>query len=462
MKKVLVLLSITICFSAFGKVILPGIFSSNMVLQQQSSVAIWGSSDKDASITITTSWNGEKYTVHTGKNKEWKTKIVTPAAGGPFQITINDGEKAVLENVLIGEVWFCSGQSNMEMALRGNSSPILNSNEIILHADNPQLRLYTIDRAASLSPVKAYKNKWKESNSENARDYSALAFQYGQILQEKLKVPVGLILSSVGGTMIESWMSAESLKPFPQINIPGSIDTFSSPHKAPTSLFNGMVAPLTDFSIKGFIWYQGESNRQEGALYEKLFPAMVADWRKKWNLGDIPFYYVQIAPFGSSDSTRSGPRLREAQLKDMQLIPNAGMASAMDVGMENDIHFMDKTKLAQRLAYWALGNTYGIKGIGFKAPVFKAMKTEGSKTILIFENAPYLTSYRKPLKQFEVAGADRHFYPATATINKNEVMVQSEQVKQPVAVRYAYKEWVVGELYNNDNIPASSFRTDDW
>ncbi len=462
MKNITILLLVLPWFAAFGKVTLPGIFSSNMVLQQQSQAAIWGSSDKTVPITIVTSWNSKTYVVKPGKDKQWKTKIATPVAGGPYRITISDGEKTVLENVLIGEVWICSGQSNMEMPLRGNSSPIFHSDEIILAADNPQLRLYTIDRATSLTPVTAYKNKWQESTSETARNYSALAFQYGRILQQKLKVPVGLILSSVGGTMIESWMSAESLQPFPQVIIPPNLDTFTSPHKAPTTLFNGMIAPLADYCIKGFIWYQGESNRHEAVLYEKLFPAMVADWRKKWGMGDLPFYYVQIAPFGSTDSTRNGPRLREAQLNAMQLIPNSGMASAMDVGMENDIHFMDKTKLAQRLVYWALGNTYGIKGIGYQAPMYHSMKIEGNKVVISFDNAPYLTSYRKPLKLFEVAGADRHFYPATASINKNEVTVQSEVVKQPVAVRYAYKEWVVGELYNNDNLPASSFRTDDW
>lgn len=466
MNRLQILLVIVFFFYAdalFAQLKPAGIFADDMVLQQKSNAAIWGEAGAGARIQLITSWDKKSYSVSADKKGHWKIAVKTASAGGPYQISIQTGnEKKVLQNVLLGEVWVCSGQSNMEMPLRGNSSPILNASEIILSADNPQLRLYQIGRATSLSPVYDPKGSWKISTSETAREYSALAFQFGMMLQKKLKVPVGLILTSVGGTMIESWMSAESLKPFSQVKIPASIDTVKQPHKKPTTLFNGMVAPLTGYSIKGFIWYQGESNRHEAELYEKLFPAMVADWRRKWNLGELPFYYVQIAPFGSNDKTRNGPRLREAQLKGMHLIPNSGMASAMDVGMENDIHFMDKTKLAQRLGYWALGKTYGIKGINYEGPEYKSMKVEGKKAVLTFDHAPYLTSYRKPMTLFEVAGEDKIFHPAKATIKTNTVTVESDVVSKPVAVRYAYKEWVMGELFNNDGLPASSFRTDNW
>jgi sialate O-acetylesterase len=451
-----------VSFISFAKIKLPSIISNNMVLQQQSNAALWGTANKNSKVVIVTSWNKKQYESKADADGNWRTKVVTPAAGGPFQISISDGEKTVLDNVLIGEVWVCSGQSNMEMTLRGNSSPILNASEIILHADNPGLRLYKVGRASSLTPVTDTKGEWNEATSETAREYSALAFQFGQILQQKLKVPVGLILSSVGGTMIEAWMSPGSLKAFPQEKIPLSLDTVKAPYKEATALFNGMISPLTSYAIKGFIWYQGESNRHEPELYEKLFPAMVTDWRKQWSLGDIPFYYVQIAPFGSSDKTRSGPRLREAQLHAMKVIPNSGMVPAIDVGMENDIHFMDKTTLAQRLSYWALGKTYAIKGIQYYSPEFNSMKIDGNKAVLTFDHAPYLTSYRKPLTLFEIAGNDKKFYPAKAEIKANQVIVQSDLVTRPMAVRYAYKEWVKGELYNNDGLPASSFRTDNW
>ncbi len=448
--------------AARAKVVLPGIFADHMVLQQQADVQLWGKAKPGMSVQVTTSWNKKKYQVKAASSGDWRTSVTTPVAGGPYNINISDGEVLTLRDVLIGEVWFCSGQSNMEMPLRGNSSPILNASEIILHADNPSLRLYRVARATALQPVADPKGSWEISSSESAREYSALAFQFGKILQEKLGVPVGLILSTVGGTMIEAWMSANSLKAFPVVKIPPSLDTFQYPHREPTSLFNGMVAPAIGYGIRGFIWYQGESNRHEAVLYEKLFPAMVADWRHLWGLGDIPFYYVQIAPFGSSDKTRSGPRLREAQLNSMALIPNSGMVTAMDVGMENDIHFMDKTKLAQRLSYWALGKTYGIRGIQYESPIYRSMAVQGDKAVVTFNHAPYLTSYRKKLTLFEVAGADRVFYPATAEIKANTVTVSSDKVPVPVAVRYSYKEWSMGELFNNDGLPASSFRTDNW
>ncbi|MEJ7691856.1 sialate O-acetylesterase [Daejeonella sp.] len=448
--------------SAQAKVTLPSVLGNNMVLQQKSQVALWGSAKSSAKVSIVTSWNNKTYSVTADSKGTWLVKVTTGTAGGPYSITISDGEKLILNNVLLGEVWVCSGQSNMGMALRGNSSPIINSNQIILTADNPSLRLFKVATATSLSPMTDTKGQWDESNSATAREFSALAFQFGQILQKKLKVPVGLIQSEVGGTMIEAWMSAESLKNFPEVKIPASLDTVKAPHKEPTTLFNGKIAPLLNYGIKGFIWLQGESNRHEPELYSRLFPAMVADWRKLWNQGELPFYYVQIAPFGSTDKTRSGVLLREAQLKASSIIPNSGMASAMDVGVENDIHFFDKTKPAERLAYLALAKTYGIQGIAYSGPVYKSMEIDGNKAILTFDFAGYLTSYRRPLTLFEIAGEDKKFHPALATISAGRITVRSDAVSTPVAVRYAWREWVVGELYNNDNLPASSFRTDNW
>jgi sialate O-acetylesterase len=463
LKLQVIIIGLLFCSSAEAKITVPALIGDNMVLQQQSMPALWGNANANATVTIITSWNKKTYTVKAAGDGKWKVKVSTPSAGGPYDISLSDGEKLLIKNVMIGEVWFCSGQSNMEMALRGNSSPILNANEIILNADNPALRLFTIKTQASLTPQTGIKGQWDESTSETARNFSAIAYQFGEMLQKKLHVPVGLIVSSVGGTMIEAWMSKGSLAAFPEVKVPALIaDTVKQPFKLPTALFNGMVAPAMNYGIKGMIWYQGESNRQEPQLYGKLFPIMIADWRKQWGQGDFPFYFVQIAPFGSQDKTRSGPLIREAQLKAMINIPNTGMASSMDVGMEKNIHYMDKTKPAHRLGYWALGKTYGIKGIGYNAPIFKEMTISGNKATLSFDNAPYLTSFEKPLTLFEIAGADKVFYPAKATISTNKVIVQSDKVSTPVAVRYAFKEFVVAELYNNDGIPASSFRTDDW
>lgn len=444
----------------FAKVSLPHIFGDNMVLQQQAEVALWGSAKANAQIIITTSWSKEKYHAKAGTDGKWSGKIKTPVAGGPFEMSISDGEKLTLKNILIGEVWFCSGQSNMEMALRGNSSPILNAAEIILNADQPNLRLFKVKREVSATERNDVDGAWQEASSETARDFSALAFQYGQILQRKLKVPVGIVVASVGGTGVEAWMSSSSLKPFPEVKVRSNLDSASNTQRYPTVLFNGMVAPIAGYGIKGFLWFQGESNRHNPERYEHYFPAMVASWRQRWGLGDIPFYYIQITPYAGKDKTRSGPRLREAQLKSAETIPNAGMVVALDVGMETDVHAMDKTTLAQRASYWALGHTYGIKGIAYQSPQLKKIQIDSQAVILTFDK--YLTSYKKPLTLFELAGEDQEFYPATAVINKNNVVLKSDKVTRPIAVRYAYKEWIMAELYSNDGLPVSSFRTDNW
>jgi sialate O-acetylesterase len=464
MRKILFFLFILISCSdiSIAEIKLPALVGDHMVLQQKANVKIWGWAKSDAKISITTSWDKKSYQTNSNKNGEWQLNINTPTAGGPYEMKISDGKELILHQILIGEVWVCSGQSNMEMALRGNSSPVLNANEIILNADNKSIHLFKVKMATSLTPLNDIKGEWKECTSATAREFSAIGYQFGAMLQKKLNVPIGLIMSTVGGTMVETWMSNNSLKAFPEVKIPSTLEGNKYAHREPTSLFNAMIAPLLNYGIKGVIWMQGESNRHEPELYGKLFPMMVSDWRKQWGEGDFPFYYAQIAPYGSSDLSRSGPKLREAQMEAMNIIPNSGMACLLDVGMENDIHFMDKTTPAHRLGYWALAKTYGIEGIGYQGPTYKSMKVDGNKAFLSFDHAPYLTSYRKPLTLFEVAGADKVFYPAAAKIDKNTVIVSSDKVQNPIAVRYAFKEWVVGDLFNNDGLPASSFRTDDW
>ena len=450
---------------AQAKIRLPALIGPNMVVQQRSQAPLWGWARPGAAVSVSTSWNKKIYTAKADAQGRWRVQVSTPGAGGPYSLTFSDGEPLTIGNVLAGEVWICSGQSNMEMPMRGfNSQPILNGNALITNSTNSKLRLFKLARATSLTPQADCKGQWEMATPSTVREFSAIAYQYGRYLQEQLGVPVGLVLSAVGGTRIESWMSAASLRAFPEVKIPTSLDTVKAPHKEASTLFNGMVAPLLGYGVRGFIWYQGESNRHEPALYERLLPAMVADWRQQEaSPGELPFYYVQIAPFGSSDKARSGPRLREAQLRDLAFIPHSGMASTMDVGMEKYIHFMDKTAPAHRLAYWALANTYGIKGISYSGPVYKDMTVSGRKATLSFNYAEYgLTAFGKPLTLFEVAGADKVFYSATATIKSCKVEVESEQVATPVAVRYAYKEFVMGDLFNNDGLPASSFRTDDW
>lgn len=445
---------------------MPSFFADNMVLQQHTSVAIWGSASQKSIIKIQTSWNKKVYTIQSDENGQWNSTMITDKAGGPYQIIISDGEECKISNVLLGEVWFCSGQSNMEMPMQGfKNQPVLHSNEMLMEADNNNLRLFQSERNASAFPEKNIKGNWKISDAENAKEFSAVAFMYGLMLQKKLNVPVGIIVSSWGGTKIQSWMSKSALnKSSYDFNFL-LVDTASEKHKQPTALYNAMIAPFAGFGIKGFIWYQGESNRHEPSVYARLFPEMVADWRTSWNASDsLHFYYVQIAPYGGKDSTRSNRAIREVQLNSMKKIPNCGMVVTMDIGDEYYIHFPDKKTVSERLLYWALAKSYGYKGISFCGPLYKSMRAVNGKINISFDFAENgLTSFGKEFVNFEIAGNDKIFYPAKASIEDDKTInIWSNDVKNPIAVRYAYKEYAKGDLYNTAGLPASSFRTDDW
>lgn len=450
-------------FHVSAKVVLPSVFSDNMVLQQKDEVNVWGKAAANNTISIITSWNNKKYTVISDQQGNWKTKIVTPAAGGPYTITFNDGDKLTLQNVMIGEVWVCSGQSNMDMPVLGfGNQPVLHSNEILFDADNSNIRLIRYEDALSRTPAfDCRSTTWEVSDAKSAGKFSAVGYQFAQLLQRKLKVPVGMIMSSRGGTKIEAWMSENSLKDFPDIRIPAVDDTAKMGKNDPAVLFNAMVHPFLGYGIKGVIWYQGEANRANAKIYDQLMVSMVREWRNLWHRGDFPFYYVQIAPFKYKDTL--APLVREAQLKASTQIPNCGMVVTMDVGAEHSIHPPDKTTVSRRLAYWAMAKTYGMDGLACAGPVYQSVKINKETASITFTNVENgLTSFGKTLSAFEVAGEDKVFYPAAARIIRKGVVVHSAQVKQPVAVRYAFKDWAAGDLYNTEGLPAAPFRTDDW
>ena len=440
---------------------LPAIFGNNMVLQQQTDVAIWGTAQANATVKLVSSWNNKSYTTKASADGQWKLKIATPKAGGPYNITISDGQQLKLENILIGEVWFCSGQSNMEMPLKGYmNQPVMGSLEATVNAPASTMRFFTTARATSNSPLNDCKGSWEICNSETATEFSATAFFFGRTLNKVLNVPIGLIHSSWGGTAIQPWMSAEACKAFDFIK-----DTSASknPPKAPAVLFNAMVNPIVGYGIRGAIWYQGESNRPEPENYEKMLPGLIQDWRSRWQLGDFPFYYMQIAPVGKNNMPPNSAFLREAQLKASTALPNIGMACIVDIGEQTNVHPAHKEVGSNRLAYLALSQTYQTKGISCFSPKMKAMTIKNDTAKITFSDAPNgLTSFGKTLSNFEVAGADKVFYPATATIVRDGVTVKSDSVKVPVAVRYAFKSFVVGDLFGVNGLPVSSFRTDDW
>ena len=443
---------------------LPAIFCDNMVLQQQTEAAIWGKANKNSRVKVTTSWNDKSYTTNALADGSWKVKVATPKAGGPYEVTITDGKVLKLQNVLVGEVWVCSGQSNMEMPMKGfRNQPISGSADIIAQSSNPNIRLFTVKKATSLDPLDNFIGDWKLCEPENVSEFSATAYYFGLMLQKILKVPVGLINTSWGGTRIEPWISESGIKNFEWVKIPENIKVENLSPQTPTVLFNAMINPIVGYGMRGAIWYQGESNKNEPQEYQKLMPGLIENWRSVWGIGDFPFYYIQIAPFDYGQAGLNSAYLREAQLKASTAINNIGMACIMDIGEKDCIHPANKEAGSKRLAYLALAQTYGMKGITGQSPVLKEMKVTGETVKLTFDNAPNgLTSFGKELSCFEVAGANKRFSPAKAFITGSGIILFSPSVSEPVAVRYAFQNFIMGDLFSTDGLPVSSFRTDDW
>ncbi|MFA6863684.1 MAG: sialate O-acetylesterase, partial [Dysgonamonadaceae bacterium] len=308
---------------------------------------------------------------------------------------------------------------------------------------------------------------WQQASPESVADFSAVAYFFGQQLQEILDVPVGLIHTSWGGSTVEAWMSSDAIKQYQTVNL-DEVDITKQTNQIPTALFNSMINPLIPYTIKGVLWYQGESNRNEPEKYKEFFPAMVKDWKNRWEIGDFPFYYVQIAPYmyGNNKAFQTVDNsafMREAQLQCLDLIPNSGIAITMDVGDDYSIHPPKKKEVADRLLFNALNQTYGYKSVDYAAPIFDSQEIKDGGIIVKFKNAERgLYSYNE-LEGFEIAGEDKVFYPANAKIvNHKDILVKSENVLNPVAVRYAWRNWIVGTLYDVNLLPASSFRTDNW
>ena len=451
---------------------LPYFFSDNMVLQQKTDAAIWGWATPGKQVQVTTSWNKKKYSTSADGEGKWKLKIATPEAGGPYSLTVSDGSPVTIKNILIGEVWLCSGQSNMEMPMKGfRDQPILNSNDAIFNSSNPQIRLYTVPRSVQRLPQDTSKQSlWKPAEPEAVSNFSATAYYFGRLLYEQLRVPIGLVNISYGGSPVEAFMDEATLAAFPEIKIPSKTDTAKLNNRVATVLYNGMLKPFLGYTIKGCIWYQGETNYERPAQYEKLFPVFVQQVRTQAGQGEFPFYYAQVAPFNYAGNYGSSPQsginsayLRDAQRKALSAIPSSGMIVLMDIGEENSIHPMNKEAGGKRFAYMALAKTYGRKGFGFESPSYDALIIKDSAVTVKFKNVPNgLTSFGKGLNQFEVAGADKIFYPAKASIVSTSIVLSSPNVKTPVAVRYAFKDFVIGDLFSTEGFPVSSFRTDSW
>jgi len=461
-KSIILLLSGLLSGSAAAEIELPAVIGDGMVLQQRANVPLWGTADGQT-VTVITSWNQKKYQARVNGSGVWRLHVETPQAGGPYEIHLNDGDKKVLKDVLIGEVWLASGQSNMGMRV-GNSpkDTVLHAGKLMAEAGyHPTIRLFRVPVNSAVHPLGDCDAEWTVPDSASVSAFSAVAYQFALNLQDELDIPIGIVQSAYGGTQVQAWMDSTTLNSFPELA--GQPVPHNITKNTPTVLFNAMINPILGYGIRGAIWYQGEGNRATANRYADWFADMVSGWRQRWGQDDFPFYYVQIAPF-KYDGKHQSAYLREAQLDAANRIPNTGMVVTMDVGSQSTIHPPDKTTVASRLSNLALARTYGMNRHEVDSPELKRIKTDGARVYLYFDHVgDGLTDSGSGLRCFEIAGEDRVFYPAEAHIvSKGEIRVTCRQVTKPVSVRYAFKDWVVGDLFNSVGLPASSFRTDDW
>lgn len=464
---------------SYADVRLPAVVSDNMVLQQSSDVNIWGWAEPGEKVNVKASWQwilGK--TVRADKDGHWIMSLRTPKAGGPYTITIKAGNTIKLNNILTGEVWIGSGQSNMEMPLNNVSSVyagVKDFEEEIANADYPEIRLFQVGNFSSKEPlddvhpgiemygVPKADCKWQSCSPETVATFSSTAYFFARKLHQELDVPIGVIDSSWGATSAEAWTPTEGLE---KLGYQEQLKkAFESPEKpdqrVPTRLYNGMIHPLRNVTIKGAVWFQGEGNIFWPDKYCRLFSTMIEEWRAVFGQ-DFPFYFVQIAPFqyNCPDNTAF---LREAQLETMISVPKTGMVVTMDLGELKNIHFKNKQEVGLRLGHWALAKDYGRSELAYCGPIYKSMRVEGSAIRLSFDYVcSGLMAKDGELSCFTIAGADKVFVEAAAKIENDTIVVSSDKVTSPVAVRFAFSNTAKPNLFNKEGLPASSFRTDNW
>ena len=449
---------LVLSLSVFGNVRLPAIIGSHMVLQQKATVTLWGWCDPQEKVKIKSSWDTTTYRTTGSWAAKWSIQIPTPAAGGPYTISIEGNNSIVLEDVMIGEVWLCSGQSNMEMNVNWG----LPYQDDVAKATNTKIRFFQIPKTTSEYPQEDVKAKWVVCSPEDMKNFSAAAYFFGKKLEERLDVPIGLINSSWGGTPAETWTPIELVENDTALkNAAARLNPSSGwPIKAGVA-YNGMINPITRYAVAGTIWYQGESNVGTASTYTRLFTTMISSWRKAWQK-DFPFYFVQIAPFAGYGDNSSSAFLREAQTRTLAL-PGTGMVLTGDlVDNINDIHPKLKKEVGERLANLALAESYGHSGESYKIPMYKEMKIEKGKAKIFFTDAGSGLLSKGPLAGFYIAGEDKNFVPANAKIEGSRVVVWSKEVPHSVAVRYGFQNSQLLNLYNKEGVPVNLFRTDDW
>jgi sialate O-acetylesterase len=512
-------LGATLCFAAVAaaQVKPSALFSDHMVLQSGISVPIWGTADPAEKVTI--KFNGQTRSATADTTGKWMVRLAKLKPGGPFEMTIagNKGSETplVVKDVLVGEVWLGSGQSNMDFTVatttRHYFAGVKNEAEEIAAANYPNIRMFTGAWKNSYEPQSDISGSWLLVTPENVKEMSAIGYLFARDMQKELKAPFGIIAEAFGASTAEAWTSRESLAANPQLKPlldtfdakvtaykanppdmtaaikawqvaaakaqaagqkeprrPGNGDPIGDQHN-PTVMYNGMIAPVIPYAIRGVLWYQGEAING-GATGYKLYPllqsTLIKDWRQRWGEGNFPFYICQLAPLkpwpNRPDTWYNNPDVREAQATVLSL-PNTGMAVTIDIGDPVNIHPKDKQDVANRLARIALANTYGRK-IEYSGPMYDSMKVEGNDIRLKFTHIGQgLIAKGGDLKTFTIAGKDGKFFPATARIDYDTLVVSSPDVPEPAAVRYAWDNYPEGaNFYNSDGLPAAPFRTDNW
>jgi sialate O-acetylesterase len=504
----------TLDLAASAEVKLPNILSSHAVLQRDQPIRIWGWAQPGEFVTVR--FHGQTRSVSVDHLGKWSLYLVPEQAGGPYVLSVqgSSGYEIVLSDILVGDVWLASGQSNMQMPLKGYSSDtvVKNGQEEIAEAKLPRVRLLQVERRASYYPLDNITAKWSECSSQTAAEFSATAYFFGRELNARENVPIGLIDASRYGTPIHTWISMDRIGSDPGLmSIFGFWARFSDSlterdlilaeenredaaaeqerkpkpihvwhgdgfPSQPASLYNGMIAPITPFAIKGVIWYQGETEThidyrgeteihnpgKNVPLYTRFFAGLIQDWRAQWG-SNFPFLYVQISNFLPSpfEDDQAWGAIRDAQRRTLSIVPNTAMAVSLDVGMKDNVHPADKQTVGKRLALGARVLAYGESNLEDSGPLFLRTTTEGSAVRVWFDHVRSgLVAHGKELKGFEIAGSDGKFVPATAKIEGPSVIVRTQDVSHPAAVRYGWANWTDANLFNNENLPASAFTSE--
>ena len=459
---------------------LPALVGDHMVLQRDAPVPVWGWAEPGEKVSVT--FRGKTYAAVPGAAGRWQATLPAAPAGGPYTMTIKGQNTITVQDILVGDVWLAGGQSNMELPLRDKNAPSPHAYPLPLHAEQevaaanfPQIRQFTVKKAVAYQPQTANEGyDWKVCSPATAGQFSAVGYFFARDLYQQYHVPIGLISSPWGGTVAEAWVSVGALQKLPDFR--AVADTVArralagpkqkDAQNTPTVLYNGMIAPLMPYAVKGVIWYQGESNVGRAAQYRTLFPALINDWRSRWGAA-LPFLFVQLANFTPAlpePAASDWAELREAQAQALAL-PRTGMAVAVDIGEGDNIHPANKQDVGHRLALAARRVAYGEKKVVATGPTYQSMAVAGSQVRVKFTNLGsglQVKGTGSPLKGFALAGADQKFYWATAAQEGPDVVLTSNAVPAPVAVRYDWANNPDGNLYNQEGLPAVPFRTDTW